>query len=186
MPPLFQQERFLSLDDCLAARRAMDVGESQDAEILAEGIHVQTTIRRAALIEPASSLVDGIGAQLESCRSRVAASLRIPLGKREGASFIRYLPGGFYRPHRDRGTDPEWELAARRAVALVLFLNTSRDAGAGGDFDGGVLRLFMSHQDVDVIPEAGLLVAFRADALHEVTEVRGGIRDAVVDWFYDA
>jgi len=33
MPPLFQQERFLSLDDCLAARRAMDVGESPDMSV---------------------------------------------------------------------------------------------------------------------------------------------------------
>ena len=28
-------------------------------------------------------------------------------------------------------------------------------------------------------------MAFPADVLHEVTEVRGGTRDTVVDWFYD-
>jgi predicted 2-oxoglutarate/Fe(II)-dependent dioxygenase YbiX len=182
---LLRQEGFLSLDECLAARRAMDVGQAEDAEILAEGIHIQTAIRHAAIIEPAGDLVEAIEERLDACRSHVAASLRVPLGKREGAGFIRYPPGGFYKPHRDRGIDPQWELAARRAVALVLFLNTCRDGGAG-DFDGGVLRLFLPDAEVHVRPEAGLLVAFRADTLHEVTEVRGGPRDAVVDWFYDA
>jgi predicted 2-oxoglutarate/Fe(II)-dependent dioxygenase YbiX len=39
---------------------------------------------------------------------------------------------------------------------------------------------------IDVHPLEGLLVAFSADVLHEVTVVRGGTRDAIVDWFYDA
>jgi predicted 2-oxoglutarate/Fe(II)-dependent dioxygenase YbiX len=70
-------------------------------------------------------------------------------------------------------------------VALVVFLNTSRDSGLEGEFSGGVLRLFLPQQDLDVSPEAGLLIAFPADVLHEVTEVRGGTRDTIVDWFYD-
>jgi predicted 2-oxoglutarate/Fe(II)-dependent dioxygenase YbiX len=38
---------------------------------------------------------------------------------------------------------------------------------------------------VDIAPEAGLLVAFPAEVLHEVLPVLGGTRDAAVDWFYD-
>ena len=37
---------------------------------------------------------------------------------------------------------------------------------------------------MSVVPQAGLLVAFSADVLHEVTEVRAGTRDTIVDWFY--
>jgi predicted 2-oxoglutarate/Fe(II)-dependent dioxygenase YbiX len=47
-----------------------------------------------------------------------------------------------------------------------------------------VLRLFVDTSPVEVQPAAGLLVAFPADALHEVTVVQGGVRDVVVDWFY--
>ena len=108
------------------------------------------------------------------------------LGEREGAGFIRYPAGGFYRAHRDRGNDPQWQPAARRAAAIVLFLNASRASGAGGDFDGGILRLHLPDGAVDVVPVPGLLIAFPADALHEVTEVRDGTRDAIVDWYYDA
>jgi len=163
----------------------MDTGAIEDADVLAGGIHRQVLVRNASLIDPTGAVINAIEARLESWRERVASSVGLALGAREGAGFIRYPVGGFYRPHSDRGDDAEWEGASRRAVALVVFLNTSRDSGHEGEFSGGVLRLFLPQQDLDVSPEAGLLVAFPADVLHEVTEVRGGTRDTIVDWFYD-
>ena len=65
----------------------------------------------------------------------------------------------------------------------MIFLNSS-DRTRGGEFDGGFLRLFLPDRDEDVVPEAGLLVAFPATVLHEVTRVGDAVRDAVVDWFY--
>jgi len=176
---------FLKPADCLTIRKAMDVGAVEDAEVLGHGIHRQSLVRNASLVEPAGRLIESIEVRLDSCRVRVAGALGLEMGDREGAGFIRYPEGGFYRPHRDRGHDPQWVDASRRAIALVLFLNSSRDASLDGDFDGGVLRLFGPEGAVDVVPEAGTLVAFPADVLHEVTEVRGGTRDTVVDWFYD-
>ena len=181
---LFKLGGFLTPEQCLAIRRGMDRGEVEPAEILGRGIHREVGVRAAALIDPDLDVVRGVELRLESCRERVAGALDMTLSEREGAGFVRYPVGGFYKPHRDRGDDPEWDGAARRAVALVLFLNTSRDSGLEGEFDGGVLRLFFAQAQVDVAPEAGLLVAFSADVLHEVTDVRGGTRDAIVDWFY--
>jgi predicted 2-oxoglutarate/Fe(II)-dependent dioxygenase YbiX len=162
----------------------MDLGVIEPAEILENGVTTQPGTRKASLIEPPEHVVDLIETRLESCRELVAASLSLALGEREGAGFIRYPPGGFYKAHRDRAADAEWPGAARRAAALVIFLNSSRDASrTAGEFDGGILRLLeplIEH----VRPEAGLLVAFPANVLHEVTEVRGGTRDTIVDWFY--
>ena len=171
--------------DCRAIRAAMDVGAVEDAEVLVGGIRRQSLVRNAALVEPPRMLIESIEVRLDSCRDRVADALGLGVGDREGAGFIRYPDGGFYRAHRDRGDDPQWPDASRRAIALVLFLNSSRDASPDGDFEGGVLRLLGPDDAIDVVPEAGTLVAFPADVLHEVTEVRGGVRDAVVDWFYD-
>ena len=162
----------------------MDRGQVEAAEVLAEGIKRDGEARVANLVEPPESLVRDIEAKLDACRERVARALGMSLGEREGAGFIRYPAGGFYRAHRDRGNDPQWQPAARRAAAIVLFLNASRASGAGGDFDGGILRLHLPDGAVDVVPEPGLLIAFPADALHEVTEVRDGTRDAIVDWYY--
>lgn len=181
----FREGGFLTPDECLAIRRGMDRGKVERAEVLAGGIRPDFQARLASLVEPPPDLVTDIEAKLDACRGQVAQALGVSLGEREGPGFIRYPAGGFYRAHRDRGDDPHWEPAARRAVALVLFLNASRASGFEGDFDGGILRLYSTRGSMDVVPEAGLLVAFSADVLHEVTEVRDGTRDTIVDWYYD-
>jgi predicted 2-oxoglutarate/Fe(II)-dependent dioxygenase YbiX len=117
----------------------------------------------------------------------VAGNFGVTLTSREGASFLRYPPGGLYRPHRDRAVVASWPDAARRLVAVVVFLNSSRAIDVAGGFDGGVLRLFADGEApfVEVHPRAGTLVAFRADRLHEVTPVRHGTRETIVDWYYE-
>lgn len=182
---VFRLSGFLSPAQCSEIRRGMDAGEVEPAEVLAGGIRRDSEARVASLVEPPESLTRDIEAKLDACRARVAEALGISLGEREGAGFIRYPAGGFYRAHRDRGDDPQWPPAARRAAAVVLFLNASRTARAAGDFEGGILRLHLPDGTIDVAPEAGLLVAFPADVLHEVTEVRDGTRDTIVDWYYD-
>lgn len=159
-------------------------GAPEEAEILTPGVDRQALVRNATLVEPASDVVGLIETKLDSTRQRINEAFGVTLGDREGPGFIRYPEGGFYLPHRDRGDDLTWEGAARRAIALVLFLNASRECSPDGEFEGGILRIFARDADIDVVPEAGTLVAFPADLLHEVTEVRGGTRDTVVDWFY--
>jgi predicted 2-oxoglutarate/Fe(II)-dependent dioxygenase YbiX len=128
---------------------------------------------------------------VESCldarRDEIAAFFRIRLRRREGAGLLRYEPGGFYGRHVDRAEMPSWPDAARRAITIVLFLNSSREAEATGDFTGGRLRVFpsgASGDSVDIVPTEGTLVAFPSCTPHEVTPVIDGCRDAVVDWFY--
>ena len=182
---IFKQAGFLTAAQCVEIRRGMDAGEIEPAEVLAGGIQRDVQVRVASLIEPPEKLARDIEAMLDGCRDRVAEVLRLSLSEREGAGFVRYPAGGFYRPHVDRGGGADWEPAARRAVALVLFLNGSRASGRDGEFDGGLLRLYFSDGEMDIVPETGLLVAFPADVLHEVTDVRDGTRDTIVDWYYD-
>jgi predicted 2-oxoglutarate/Fe(II)-dependent dioxygenase YbiX len=180
----FRQSGFLSPEECRRVRAAMDRGAAEAAEILEAGVTAQPRTRNASLIEPGTDVIDLIETRLESARDSIAASLGLPLGDREGVGFIRYPPGGFYKPHRDRGEDPQWPAAARRAAAVVIFLNSSREVSrAAGDFDGGILRLLEPPAET-LVPQAGLLVAFPAGVLHEVTDVRNGTRDTIADWFY--
>ena len=162
----------------------MDSGEQEQADVLGLTTKQNVPSRMATIVEPGSRVLSDIETMLDGCRERLEAFFGLTLAAREGPGFIRYPPGGYYRPHRDRSDSADWTEAARRSIALVVFLNTSRQVDTDGDFDGGVLRLFLSARTLDVLPEAGLLVAFPADVLHEVTEVRRGSRDAIVDWFY--
>jgi predicted 2-oxoglutarate/Fe(II)-dependent dioxygenase YbiX len=161
----------------------MDAGTSESAEILHGTIERRDHVRRASYVDVEPDVLEDVESRLDRRRAGIEAFFGIPLHKREGAGFVRYPDGGFYRPHRDRADVPSWPGAAQRRIAVVVFLNSSREAIRDGDFDGGLLRL-IEHQPVDVPPRAGMLVAFRAELLHEVTVVRGGTRDAIVDWYY--
>jgi predicted 2-oxoglutarate/Fe(II)-dependent dioxygenase YbiX len=181
---------FLDEHACAAVREAMDRGASDPAEVLEDAIEHQEHVRRTLSIEVDAATLRLVEDRLEALRERLSSRFGAPLGPREGTGFLRYLPGGFYRPHRDRGDLPSWPGAARRQIAVVLFLNSAVDAGDAEGFRGGVLRLYRDApgaapvEPLEITPSAGTLVAFPATVLHEVTRVEGAIRDAAVDWFY--
>jgi predicted 2-oxoglutarate/Fe(II)-dependent dioxygenase YbiX len=181
---VYRDPAFLSGDDCARIRQAMDDGVEEAAEVLDAQIERRDRVRRAASIDIDERIRTDVEGRLDAARAVIASFHGVRLGPREGAGFIRYPDGGFYRPHRDRAAAPAWPDAARRRIAVVVFLNSSSGRPAAG-FSGGTLRLFVDASPVDVHPQTGLLVAFPADALHEVTAVCGGPRDAIVDWFYE-
>jgi predicted 2-oxoglutarate/Fe(II)-dependent dioxygenase YbiX len=163
----------------------MDRGASDPAEVLEDSIEHQDHVRRTLSIEVSEATLAEVERTLEGARERLSALSEMTLGVREGTGFLRYLPGGFYRPHRDKGDLPSWPGAARRQLAVVLFLNSARDGGDPEGFTGGALRLYPAEGDpIDIVPVEGLLVAFPATLLHEVTRVGDAVRDVVVDWFY--
>lgn len=146
--------------------------------MLADTSRIDVQYRRAEYIEVDAGIRHLVEQKLEDARKLLAADSG-SLGRREGVGFLRYRAGGFYKPHRDRGRVPSWPGAARRRLSVLLFLNSE-----GEDFEGGQLRLFEPERR-DIIPVAGALVAFPSAWLHEVTPVQSGIRDVIVDWFYD-
>ena len=164
----------------------MDRGTHEPAEILVGRvppkadppitIQPDREVRRATSIEVDPETLENVEGRLDAHRDTIAAFFGVTLVGREGVGFLRYGPGGFYRPHRDRADLPSWPGAARRAVAIVIFLND--------EFTGGTLRV-LDDEPIDVLPRAGSLVAFPATALHEVVPVRTGTRDVIVDWFLD-
>jgi predicted 2-oxoglutarate/Fe(II)-dependent dioxygenase YbiX len=171
---------------CRRVRAAMDAGVPEPAEVLDETITVQEEVRRASQIDVPEMVLEMVEQCLDRMLDAIAAFYRLSLHSREGASFLRYETGGFYKPHVDRARVPSWPATARRQVTTVLFLESSRDAEPAGGFSGGLLRLFPDGAGApfDITPTRGTLVAFPATMRHEVTPVTSGRRDTVVDWFY--
>jgi predicted 2-oxoglutarate/Fe(II)-dependent dioxygenase YbiX len=185
--------RFLDIFDagfCRAIRAAMDAGAGEPAEVLGVATGVNLEARRAASIEIDRAVLEAVEARLDELREPLAARCGHTLTSREGAGFLRYSPGGFYRPHRDRAQELEWPGAARRLVSVVLFLNSARERPGPDEFSGGDLVIYPAslHGDasesIRITPRQGLLVAFDSGLLHEVHPVTAGARDVVVDWYY--
>ena len=169
----------------------MDRGASEPAEVLDHRITLDTGARMASSVDVDASTLAGVERRLDRQRAAVDGFFGLHLTGREGAGFLRYGPGAFYGPHRDRAVVASWPGAARRRISLVVFLNdgtgaSAPDAGVPGEFTGGTLRLHVTGSEpLDIVPRQGMLVAFPATTLHEVLPVREGTRDVIVDWFLD-
>lgn len=187
MPPFYLLEGFLTAEECQACSRAMDAEVPDPAEVLAAGMVSKEEVRRAETVDVAPEVLAMVEARLDRERDRIARHFGLLLTDREGTGFVRYQPGGYYRPHIDWAESSDWPGAARRLVAVVVFLNASRAGDPTGEFDGGLLRLLPDATVgvvADIVPRRGTMVAFPAAMLHEVTRVEGGVRDAAVDWLY--
>ena len=165
---------FLDSGTCQRIRARMDVAAIEPAEILVDGIALDEEVRRVASVDVEADTVAELGVRLDACRDEIGRYFGVTLTDREGLNVLRYGAGGFYMPHVDRAESDAWPAAARRQIAIVVFLNDN--------FSGGELCLIDVR--IDVAPREGLLVAFDAGMLHEVAPVRQGTRDVLVDWFY--
>src|SRR5687768_4433467 len=116
LPAVYRDSAFLSRDHCERIRRAMDEGMEEEAEILEGQVVRRDTVRLAASIEIDPAIRIEVERRFEAARDAVASFHRVSLGGREGAGFIRYPDGGFYRSHRDRAAVPSWPDAARRRI----------------------------------------------------------------------
>lgn len=187
MRDVFIASDALDGETCRWVQAAMDGGTRAAAEILHGAIDAVDEGRHAADVDVPDEVIAAIESHLNAHRDAVASFFGLPLRGREGAGFLRYESGGSYGPHVDRADVPSWPDAARRAITIVVFLNSSRDADPHGDFTGGCLRLFpdgLAAPGVDLVSKQGMLVAFPASMPHEVTAVTHGTRDTVVDWYY--
>ena len=180
----FVAERAMDDTACRRVQAAMNVGVREPAEVIDDDLSLVEHVRRASHIEVAPAIFELIDAHLDAQRDAIAAFFGRALDSREGVSLLRYEPGGFYKPHVDRAELPAWPPAARRAITVVLFLESAREADPSGGFGGGELRLLPDGvPSIDIVPQRGLLVAFPAETVHEVLPVTQGHRDTVVDWF---
>ena len=169
----------------------MDRGAAIPAEVLGSEIVLDDSARRVSDVEVDRSTLAVVELKLESARAAIQAYHGLPIVEREGPSFLRYGPGGFYRRHCDQAAEAAWPDAARRQVSLVIFLNSSRSVPEPDEFSGGELVMFPEDvldvpagEPIEIVPLEGSLIAFRAATAHEVRPVSVGVRDVIVDWFY--
>ena len=169
----------------------MDQGGAEPAELLGSDIVVDRDVRRASSIEVDPMTLEAVELKLESARAAITAYHGLSIGRREGPSFLRYGPGGFYRRHCDQAVDAAWPEAAGRQISVVVFLNSSRSDPTREEFSGGELVMFPEVSPdmpegapLEIVPRQGCLVAFPSATAHEVRPVSAGVRDVIVDWFY--
>ena len=98
---------------------------------------------------------------------------------------LLYNKGHFFKPHKD-------DIAANsefsRKITTVFFLNRQGTDPLTSEYEGGTLSLYglldqFPNNNFAMPCSKGTMVAFRADTIHEVTEITRGQRCSLVVWF---
>ncbi len=190
---LFLVRDFLEPALCAAVREEARASAGHPAPVYLEGADglVHEDVRRTTSLEVSAATAAEVGRRLLDLRAGIGEHFGLSLGDCEPPQFLRYREGDFFVRHQDGDTDQlEFDHLRVRKVSVVIFLNGGSGEAAPGTFGGGELLIYRAEGATlpgpvvfPVRGEPGLLVAFRADTLHEVTPVTRGERFTVVSWF---
>ena len=190
---LFLVRDFLDPLACAAVRAEARAAAGHPAPVYIEGAEgsVHEDVRKTTSLEVPAGTIEDVGRRLRELRGEIGGYFRLSLSDCEPPQFLRYGEGDFFVRHQDGDTDQlEFDHLRGRKVSVVVFLNGGADEPAAETFGGGSLLVYRGGEGAgapplvfDVPGEAGLLVAFRSDTVHEVAPVTRGERFTVVSWF---
>jgi predicted 2-oxoglutarate/Fe(II)-dependent dioxygenase YbiX len=153
---------------------------------------VNTTQRRTLCADMPADTVGLVQRPLSEVRPVLAKHFGLTLSHCEPLQFLFYKEGDFYGPHFDSKSDGDDARPDEdRRVSIILFLNSGGAEAEKSSYSGGALKFYgliddpaFSQYGFPLMGEAGLLVAFRSNTVHEVTPVTRGERFTVATWFY--
>jgi SM-20-related protein len=185
---------FLERDICAEIRREMATAGEVAATVRGadRSYAVDQQSRRTNWAEVSEETSSLVSERLMSLRKDVAEVFGIEVNDVQRPQFLRYREGDFFAAHQDRGSDRKGaEFAQQRQVSVVIFLNDETNEARPDTYEGGALTLFGLLDSGDdrnvglpVTGEAGALIGFPSEMLHEVTPITRGERFTVVSWFY--
>ena len=185
---------FLEGDLCAEIRQEMATAGEVAATVRGadRSYAVDQQSRRTNWAEVSDETSSLVSERLMSLREDVADVFDIEVSGVQQPQFLRYREGDFFAAHQDRGSDRKGaEFAQQRQISAVIFLNDETSEPRPDTYEGGALTLFgLLDSDDDrnvglpVEGEAGALIGFPSEMLHEVTPITRGERFTVVSWFY--
>jgi predicted 2-oxoglutarate/Fe(II)-dependent dioxygenase YbiX len=184
---LFLERGFWSETACRRLREISKTTRSEEAGIYSEGkLSVDGRFRKTARVLLDRPLSDEIHGSLLEIKPRLENYFDISLSGLQPFQFLQYRPGDYFRTHQDEKRPPS---ETTRKVSFIVFLNSESSESETG-FAGGDVVFYenMAHNLADdgvhIPAEEGLLLAFSSYLLHEVREVRNGLRYSIVSWFF--
>ena len=185
---------FLERDLCAEIRQEMATAGEVAATVRGadRSYAVDQESRRTNWAEVSEETSSLVSERLLALRKDVAKVFGLEVSGVQRPQFLRYGEGDFFAAHQDRGSDRKGaEFALQRQVSAVIFLNDETSEARPDTYEGGSLTLFGLLDSGDdrnvglpVIGEAGGLIGFPSEMLHEVTPITRGERFTVVSWFY--
>lgn len=190
---LFVEPSFFDGNVCSKLRSEVKKAQGIPSRIFYKGyIDIDDNLRRSKTLNVSENTISFVKKRLLFIKPRIEASFNTVLEDCQNPHFLLYKEGDFFHPHKDnsdRGESPNW--FKDRKISVVIFLNSEAEKPKRNSYVGGGLTFYQlanippfDTKGFRIIGKAGMLVAFRSDILHEVTEVKYGERYSIVSWFY--
>src|SRR5262245_48640763 len=178
---------------CAALRAALRAANATPATVYDgdETRKVEESVRRTLRAYPAPDLVAFVKSRLMALKPEIERHFQISLVECQEPTFLVYRVGDFFSAHADGGDDPDEPEGIRaRKVSMVIFLSDESEDDREGSHGGGSLVFYdmfadpkLAGRGIPLTPEKGMLVAFRASTVHQVSVVTSGERYSIVSWF---
>ncbi len=156
------------------------------------GQHIEENVKkRKEMVGMPSESDLFIRGKLIQLMPQIAEEFGVELEDVQPLKFTRYDTGDYYRYHTDNSHNPDAPAGINdRKVSIIIFVNQEGEDLEEGDYCGGNLTFYGLLDDpqwrgigLPLESEAGLLIAFRPNILHEVTPVTEGCRLTITTWF---
>jgi predicted 2-oxoglutarate/Fe(II)-dependent dioxygenase YbiX len=189
---LFVKEAFLEPEFCASLCTELRTRSGKPHTVEQGGEYlVDEKVGKTTSIDVSSVTRGAVHERLLSLRPELENHFSLPLSGCEAPTFVVYRPGDYFRPHTDVGTEQSPEHLQARKLVGVAYLNDETDEPVAGSYGGGSLTLYdllseppWREMGFPLVGEAGLLIVFPAEMVHEVTEVTHGERCVIVSRFY--
>lgn len=190
---LFQVHGFLDEATCARLVREVNSSPVTRAPVYIQGSdnNIHEEVRKTSSLHPSDETIWFVHEQLMEQKQSLEEHFGRKLTDCEKPQFLRYQVGDFFVRHQDGNTEQlEFDHLRVRRVSIVVFLNNWSRESAEGTFGGGSLDFYEKtatapspRVTLAIEGETGLLVAFSADEMHEVTPVLHGERFTIISWF---
>jgi PKHD-type hydroxylase len=190
---IFTVPGFLSPQECARWRELAASSDGVEARIYRDReAQLDEEQRKTLAVTVKHPLQIETERRMEELRGAIEVHFGVELDGLDNVHCLVYRTGDFFRLHADVSNkiDPQGKYAKilRRRVTVVVFLNHPGDGAE--PYEGGELRLYglmgtpaAANFGFPAEAESGLLIAFPATTMHEVSPVTGGKRYTLVTWF---
>ena len=183
---LFLLRNFLNADACANLKAELNESPTTQAPVYIEGTEgtIHENIRKTTSLHPSEETKSQIHQRLLSQKSALESHFNLNLNDCEPPQFLRYEKGDFFVRHQDGNTHQlDFDHLRVRRISIVVFLNDFSVEPEANCYSGGLLQFYDQHDTYGLPGETGLLVAFTADSMHEVSPVTNGERFTIISWF---
>ena len=183
---LFLLRNFLDADACASLKAELNLAPTTQAPVYIEGTEgtIHENIRKTTSLHPSVETKSHIHQRLFGQKSALENHFSLNLNDCEPPQFLRYEKGDFFIRHQDGNTHQlDFDHLRVRRISIVVFLNDFSVEPEANCYSGGLLQFYDQQSTYGLPGETGLLVAFTAETLHEVSPVMSGERLTIISWF---